>query len=972
MKADEGCDFLRQGMRMIAAFIRRFSICFSVLVCLFLAAANVRAQAPTGTLKGQITDPSGAAIANATVLVLPSEGASLTAKTDRDGFFEIKGIPPGTYKVQVMAENFATFEKTGVVIAAGHTVKLEVSLSIQAQEEKVVVTDEAATVELSPSNNASQIVLKAKDLEALSDDPDELQSDLEALAGPSAGPNGGQIYIDGFTGGQLPPKASIREIRINQNPFSAEYDRLGYGRIEIFTKPGTDKLHGQFFVDGNSSSFNSRSPFSGTAAQPSYHSVFFNGNLGGPLNKSASFFFDIFHRSIDDLSIVNAQTLDSNFQAVLFTQAVPHPRTRTELSPRLDYQLGEKNTLTLRYQYERNNETNDGIGDFSLASQGLNSLNTEHTVQVSDTQVLSARTINETRFQFKRESNEQNPASMEPTISVSGAFTGGGSNQGSSADVQDSYEFQNYTSMSLGKHFLKFGGRVRTTREVNSETAGFNGGFTFDSLTAYQITEQGLQSGMTPAQIRAAGGGASKFSITAGSAAAENTYADLGLYVQDEWRLRPNVTLSYGLRMESQNQIHDHADFAPRVGLAWGLGGEKNNRPGTVLRAGWGIFYDRFDQGLLLQAQRLNGVTQQQFIVTNPDFYPNLPTPTELAGGATSPTIYQVDPKLTAPYTMQTGISMERQLTKVANIAITYLNSRGVHGLLTRNINAPLPPDFNPANRPLGGAENIYQYEAAGIYKQNQLIVNGNVRMGAALSLFGYYTLNYAGGDTSGAGSFPSNQYNIQQDYGRTAYDFRNRVFLGGTIGLPYAFRLSPFLVATSGQPFNITLGQDLNGDSIFNDRPTYATLQTDPSKIRVTPWGTFDLAPLPGEPVIPINLGTSPARFSLNLRLAKTFGFGERKESAAEGGGPGVGTFGRPERGGHHHGPWGMGGSGGQRYNLTIGISARNIFNNVNVNAPVGVLSSPIFGQANSLAHGPFSSGSANRKIDLQMIFSF
>ena len=116
-------------------------------------------------------------------------------------------------------------------------------------------------MDVDPENNAGAIILKDKDLEALSDDPDELMSELQALAGPSAGPNGGQIYIDGFTGGQLPPKASIREIRINQNPFSAEYDKLGYGRIEIFTKPGTDKFHGQLFLIGNTAGFNSRNPF---------------------------------------------------------------------------------------------------------------------------------------------------------------------------------------------------------------------------------------------------------------------------------------------------------------------------------------------------------------------------------------------------------------------------------------------------------------------------------------------------------------------------------------------------------------------------------------------------------------------------------------------------------------------------------------------------------------------------------------
>ncbi len=181
-------------------------------------------------------------------------------------------------------------------------------MAIEVETQKVQVSDTAPTVDVNPSNNAGAIVISGKELEALPDDPDELQSDLQALAGPSAGPSGGQMYIDGFTAGQLPPKSSIREIRINQNPFSAEYDKLGYGRIEIFTKPGTDKYHGQVFVMGNDSAFNSPNPFAGS--EPPYYSTQYNGNIGGPLSKKASFFFNIDRRNINELAAVNAWVLD--------------------------------------------------------------------------------------------------------------------------------------------------------------------------------------------------------------------------------------------------------------------------------------------------------------------------------------------------------------------------------------------------------------------------------------------------------------------------------------------------------------------------------------------------------------------------------------------------------------------------------------------------------------------------------------
>ena len=194
------------------------------------------------------------------------------------------------------------------------------------------------SVDTSADNNSSSLVIKGKDLDALSDDPDELQSELTALAGGAAGPNGGQIYIDGFTGGQLPPKSSIREIRINQNPFAAQYDKLGYGRIEILTKPGTDKLHGSFMMSGNDSAFNSLNPF--VSSEPSYYSTFLMGNAGGSLSKTSSWFGSVFRRDNQTNSIVNAELLDSSGNPYNYSVAVANPQTRLDVSPRFDFQLG--------------------------------------------------------------------------------------------------------------------------------------------------------------------------------------------------------------------------------------------------------------------------------------------------------------------------------------------------------------------------------------------------------------------------------------------------------------------------------------------------------------------------------------------------------------------------------------------------------------------------------------------------------
>ena len=355
----------------------------------------------------------------------------------------------------------------------------DLALDIAVAKQQITVDEQSSNLQTSPESNAGAIVIKDKDLDALSDDPDQLQDELNALAGPAAGPNGGEIYIDGFTGGQLPPKSSIRELRINQNPFSAEYDKLGYGRIEILTKPGTDKLHGMLLVNGNDSAFNSLNTF--VSSEPAYYSTFLLGNVSGSFSSRTSWFFSGFRRDKQANSIINAQLLTTDGQTYDYIQAVPNPQTRLDLSPRLDVQLTKNNTLTVRYMYDRQDDTNDGVSQFALESQAYNTLNQESTVQVSDTQVLGQYLVNETHFEYIRDRDNQLPQNATPTVTVQGAFTGGGNNDGTVRDNQDHYVLQDYVTMARGPHSIRFGARLRAIRDANYSTAGFNGNYTYAS-----------------------------------------------------------------------------------------------------------------------------------------------------------------------------------------------------------------------------------------------------------------------------------------------------------------------------------------------------------------------------------------------------------------------------------------------------------------------------------------------------------
>lgn len=953
------------------------------LIAAVLAATAWGQQPSAGSISGRVLDPSGAVIPNARVRLTSVQGTTRSVSSDAQGRYALRQVTPGSYSVVAQAPGFAAFRKHGVQIVAGRAVTLSISLSISATQAQVEVRANPVQVSVSPMENASAVSISGPSLKSLADDPDALLNQIEELAGPSAGPNPVEIYIDGFLGGDLPPKEDIRSIRVNEDPFSAEYDRLGYGRIDILTKPGGESWHGGGFIVGNSSAFNAESPFLAGTTQPAYHTLLYGGELGGPLAKKASFFFSLERRDINRDNLVNTETLNSSLQPVSFVQAVPNPRVLTSATPRMDYQVTPNNMLTARYHYHDRSEANEGVDTQFLPSQAYRLQLRHHLLQLSDTQIVSPRVINETRFQFLHFHNLETPQDLSPTLQVLGAFTSGGNSDGTQNRSESHYEVQNLTSISLPRHYIQFGGFVRDIARRESVNANFNGSFTFNSLAGYQATLQDLRRGLTMAQIQAAGLGPSQFNITDGNPVAGVNRLDGSLWLQDDWRARNNLTFSYGLRFESENVISDHADWAPRLGLSWGLGQGQHVK--TVLRAGFGVFYDRFDDDQMIQAQRLNGIKQVSYVIQNPLFFPQIPSVATLAASASSvPTVYRIAPNLKSPYALDSAVSIERQVTRNATVSVTYLNSRGGRQWVTNDINAPFPGTYNPANptsgvRPLGAAAgNIYEYISHGIYRQHQVIANFRVNH-RRVSLFGYYVFNNMRSDTAGVDTFAQNPWNLMADYGRAEMDIRHRVFLAGSVAMPWGIELYPMILARSGMPFSITTGEDLFGTGIHNGRPAYATVSTPAADVRVTPYGSFDINPGPQALFVPPNTATGPSAFTFNLRMSRTFGFGAmgREEHGSSGG---------MSDQGHHHHREGLGGrglsSGGgglrgggteRRYALTLSVEAQNLFNNVNLGIPVGGLNSPLFGRSIDLASGPYSGeGDASRRIDLRLSFGF
>jgi hypothetical protein len=1006
------------------AYPRRFLL---YLLAAGLLETVMLGQAGTGAIKGSLEDESGAIVPAITV-TLTGGGTTKTAQSQADGTYSFIGLAPGQYTAKVTLSGFAPFSST-VTVASGATVQLPIRLAVQLEAQEVTVSaDSRTTVSVEPENNATALVITGQDLQALPDDPDDLSSALQALAGPGAGPNGGQIYVDGFSGGQLPPKETIREVRINQNPFSAEYDRLGFGRIEILTKPGTGVFHGMLFFNYSNGIFDSRNPFASN--KPEYSNRMYGGNMSGPIGKRASFFLDYNERDITNNAITNAIFLNPvTLLPQRINTAVVTPQANRTIAPRIDYQINANNTLTARVEERMSFFNNAGLGGYNLPPPdsflAYDTSGDSQNVMVTETAVLSSRAENETRFQYYRNFT-RSLGNEIPQVDVANSFVTGGNGVGNTFDRTHHYELQNYTSLTRGTHTIRVGGRVRRDSDQNNNPQGFNGQFVFlggvlpvlnganqivfdengnvvtallTSIQQYQRNLTLQMAGFTPAQIQVLGGGPSRFNIQAGIPYVSMVRYDAAPFVQDDWRVRPNLTISMGLRYEVQNLVQNYNDWAPRLGFAWAPGKNKKGPQKTVIRGGAGIFYDRVSLTPFEQAALYNGHTQMSFTVYNPPFFlSDIPPTSSLSPGQNA--IYLVDPNLQADYSIQSAIGVERQLPpRNTTASLTYTYTHGEHYLQTVPINAPLPGTFNPL-LPLGPengvfpfgfqAGNIFEYQSGGILRQRILMATINTRFSKRVSVYANYQLTYA----NDLPSIPTNPYNFRQDYGRSNLDRRNNFQLFGSIQAPAGIWISPFIILRSGAPYDVLAGVDLYGTTLENARAAFAPgicpagFSGTIGNVVCSTAGAFTSSYNPANPInlVPRNFLTMTPLISVNLRIYHVFGIGRVMANATTGAPGGGGGGGRGSGGG----AMSMGSSGGgrgsgggatdHRFNLTIGLNVTNLPNHFNGAGFQGVITSPQFLQPTTVNTG-FGGGGVggggggtanNRRIEFDSRFTF
>jgi hypothetical protein len=1012
----------------------RFILRCAILLC--ATAVPILAQQNSGALRGTVTDQLDSLVVEATVTLRNANGVTSSTRTNTAGVYEFKRLAPGSYNLKVIAPGFNVYEEKSVEVQARETTTLNAQLTVAFEEQQVTVDDR--NISTDSDNNAGAVVLRGRDLEALPNDPQALMAALQSLAGPGDPESGGaQVKVDGFSNGQIPPKEAIREVRVNNNPFSAENEFPGWGGIEIFTQPGADKWHGSVSFDFNDESLNSRNPY--TTRRAPYQQRAYSFSLSGPIVAKRASFSTYFGRYLSDAnSVVNATILDPvTLKPVSVNQSFVTPEKNTYGNGRVDLKINKKHTLVGRFNYNFSTQDLQGIGGFSLPSRAYRGDRKNFIVQITETALLNEKTVNETRFQWIRNRFTQTSAENTFSLNVLDSFFGGGAQVGSSANEQQRFELQNFTSWSSGNHFLKVGGRLRHAHVDSISPANFGGTYTFaggtgpkldendqiipgpeieiSSLERYRRTLAFTQAGLSPATIRLLGGGATQFSIAGGIPETDVKQFDVSFYVQDEWKIRPNFTLSPGLRYENQNNINNDFDFAPRIAFAWSpvFGSKKAvaapakpatpaagaapaattaaatpaaapaapapaGPPKTVFRGAAGIFYNRISEEITLQATRFDGIHQQQFLVTDPnvlDLFPLVP-PIGLLDTFAQPQIRRVKSlNLRGSRSLRVMFTVERLLPKNIKLSVTYFHGRTGRLMRSVNVNAPLGGTFIPGQpnsgvRPLGAAAgNIFEYQPTGRLIGNTLSinVNGNLK---SLSFWGGYNLNKSRNTDNGATGSPFDAYDFSREWARSPFGTLSFAYGGGSYQAPHGFSINTFMLASSGQPFNIITGQDTNGDTLFTERPAFATDLNKPGVV-ITPLGAFDPTPSPDQTIIPRNFGRGPGFISVNVNLAKVFKFGPAIEPKAP---PPAGTPRTTDAGAAQTPPTKP--PVQRPYSLTFSLSINNIFNRNNQGLPVGNMASPYFlksaSGSNNFFFGPGGGSGGNRTITLRARLSF
>ena len=745
------------------------------------------------TVRGVVTDDSGAVVSSSLIRAATNSGAVVAqTQSDMNGTFTLVGLPAGEITIIVPADG--GFAKSTIFLTLeANIADVRIVLRPESVHQQVTVTAEPL-LSTDASANRDTVSVTANDLRTLPVFDQDYIATLTPFLDASAGSSGGTtIIVDGVEMKSAGVSASaIQEVRINNDPYAAEFTRPGRGRIEITTKPGSSNFHGEFNFTLRDSLFNAKNHFS--INRPPESRRIYEGHLTGPVGSGGhtNFIMSGSRREQDTAAAVNALT-----PAGPFKQNVLTPNRDLDFSVRITHDFSDAHRLSIGYNFENSSSINVGVGGIVLPEAAYDAASREDDVIFNDRFILTPNLINQLQVTFEKDEDDTRSVTEAQSIHVTGAFTGGGA-QADVSRTENTVHVNEVMSWSHSIHYLRVGVQLpQFSRRAIDDRTNRLGTYSFSSLAAYA--------------------GNSPYVFTAQQGVGRGLYwiNEFGSFIQDQIKINKRLQVSLGLRYDWQSFLDDNNNLAPRVSLAYAADGGK-----TVIRVGSGIFYDRTGGDFPAIVKTHNGSVLHSIQIQNPTF----PVGPDTNLAAIHTNIVRFSPAIRTPYAIQYSFGVERQIVKTATITAAYRSQVQVKSFRSRDANAPLlPPDpLLSADYPRPEADfgQIQQIESAGRSLLNALDLSFNGQMGKVFSGRAQYTFSRFENNTAGINAFPQNQYAPNAEWGRADQDRRHRFNLIGTIHPDHWLSLGVNAALNSGTPYTETTGNDDYHTGLANSRP--------------------------------------------------------------------------------------------------------------------------------------------------------
>lgn len=884
-------------------FCQLRNVALLLVISLVSIAASGQSSRVGANLQGLVVDPSGAAIPSATVVCRENDtGQTRTVLTDAEGVFRASELPVGTYELRVMHPGFGEYRHSGITLLVGQTVHVEITLQPASARGEITVTDQPPALDVTQTTLTTNV-----ETERIAELPVQSRNYLNFVLlapGVASSParSGGAgtaaatgaladsgfsfgglrgtsntVSIDGvdnndeFTGASRTELSleMVREFQVVNTGISAENGGASGGAINVVTKTGTNTFHGDAFIFLQNGALNAREPLEESSTPKPEMNRYRTGlQLCGPLRRNRTFFCvageqeHLRGQSSSDIDSAAVASINGVIAAhpawhlsPLTTGLFPVTRAETELSGKITHQLTDAHSLMLRYAFTNNREGGDAFNTSALVDRSArgNSFTRDNALVGSLASVFSPKVVNDVRFQFAwRDVTLRTNAQSGAGIDVAGIAIFTRPYGGNGTRTETHRELSDNVSWSVGSHLLKAGAIANNIGVTADMRDGSGGIFVFPDLASFI-------SGNPAGWRQSFGQTATEFGVTF-----------VGGYVQDHWtpRWARRLTIDTGLRYDVERlpgAFHtDSNNFAPRLGIAYSPAKD------WVVRAGYGIFYDRIPLASLNRALQLNGTTGFEQILADT----NAATLFAADGGASlasplpgvKPSVYRAEPGLATPYSAQVSLVVERSLDRSTTVSATFLNVHGVKLPRTVNINLLPPVTLTAANGPaLGfaspGAQQlgrlvfgpgridqnhdaVYQLQDRASSTYNGVSLALNRRFADEMAFSASYTLSKALDDESDFDEQPQNPYDLHAERALSRNDQRHRfVFSGvfelfgdederaaGTAKEKDSFlrevfgnlEFAPILSIESGRPANALVGFDANHSAAwpYSSRP--------------------------------------------------------------------------------------------------------------------------------------------------------